>query len=196
MSGISIALNGMRMALIGLDGMQVISVFVHGALDRDAKATLEAHGGNYREGHAGHLIWLDDYPVLPGDVVTVTFDADCDGADAGNSIAERYPAAAPSPKSDFTITETMAAEIRARPRLHDEFVVQVETSLGQQVRAASDERNTNVACNLLWDDLHPQQLRLHFRTYCFDDAMAKTGGTTHLKTMLSPGDSVAIMVVR
>lgn len=196
MAGIAIAMNGTRTAAIGLDGMQVVSVFVHGALHREPKAVLEAHGGNYRAGACGHLIWIAEHPILPGDMLTIAFEAHCDSVDHGLTIDELYPDAAPSTKADFSITDEVAADIRARPRLHDAFLVHVETSSGEQASAASDDRNDDMMFSLVWDDTHPDQLRVHFRTCCFDDVAAKRGGTTHLQTMLAVGESVSMTLVR
>ena len=195
MPGISIEVNGIRFATINLTGLQVVDVSVHGALDREEKATLGARGGNYAEGGCGHLIWIDERGVLPGEVVSVRLDETCDVADQGKTIDELYPDAEPYTETDFTISDDMAAEIRARPRLHERFMVQVETSSAQQAKAASDDLNTDFTFGLLWDGFRPNQVRVRLATYCLDDVLARKGGTTHLQTTLSVGDSASFVLV-
>jgi hypothetical protein len=196
MSSISIEVNGIGIATISLAGMDVVDVSVRGALDSEQKATLSAMGGNYAEGGCGHLIWIDERSLLPGEVLSVSLSETCDIATQGKTIAELYPDAEPSTKSDFSISDEMAAEIRARPRLHEEFIVQVETSLGQRAKATSDDLNTDFAFSFLWDRFRPDQARIRLATYCLDDVLARTGGTVHLKTTLSFGDSASFLVLQ
>ena len=50
MSSISIEVDGIGIATIGLAGMDVVDVSVHGSLDREQKATLSAMGGELFRG--------------------------------------------------------------------------------------------------------------------------------------------------
>jgi hypothetical protein len=196
MSCISIEVNGRSIATISLAGMDVVDVSVHGALDRELKAMLSAMGGNYSEGGCGYLIWIAERGLLPGEVLSVKLSDACDIATQGKTIAELYPDEEPSTKTDFSISNEMAEEIRARPRLHEGFVVQVETSLAQEAKATSDDLNTDFTLSFLWDRYRPDQVRVRLATYCLDDVLARTGGTVHLKTNLSIGDNVIFSVLQ
>lgn len=195
MSCISIEVNGRGIATINLAGMDVVDVSVHGALDREQKAMLSAMGGNYSEGGCGHLIWIAERGLLPGEVLSVMLSKACDSDTQGRTIAELYPDEEPSTKCDFSINDEMAEEIRARPRLHEGFVVQLETSLAQDATATSDDLNTDFAFSFLWDRFRPDQVRVRLATYCFDDVFAKTAGTEHLETTLSVGGSIKFSVL-
>jgi hypothetical protein len=193
---ISVEVNGTRIATISLTGREVVDVAVYGALDRDPKATLNAGGNHLVDGGYGHLIWIAEHALLAGDVVRVRLDESCGIADQGKTIDELYPDEEPCTRTDFTIDENMAAELRARPRLHEAFLVRAETSSGQQATAASDDLNTDFSFSLLWDSFRPNQARVRLATYCLDDVLARTGGTTHLKTTLSVGDSASFVLAR
>jgi hypothetical protein len=196
MPGISVEVNGTRIATISLAGQEVVDVSVSGSLERQPKAMLHA-GGNHRvEDGYGYLIWIDERALLPGDVLRVSLDESCGIADQGKTIDELYPDEEPCTRTDFTIDENMAAELRARPRLHEAFLVQAETSSGQQATAASDDLNTDFSFSLLWDSSRPNQARVRLATHCLDDVLARTGGTTHLKTMLSVGDSASFVLAQ
>lgn len=196
MPSISIELDGVRIATIGLAGLQVVDVSVHGALDRDPKAALNAAGGDYADGGRGYLVWVAERALRAGEIVRVTLhDAGGEG-DAGRTIAELFPDEPPSARSDFTIGADLAAELRARPLLHDGFTVRAGTSAGLQVTAASDDRNTHVTFGILWDSFRPDQARVRLATYCLDDVLARTAGTTHLQAMLAVGESASFVLVK
>lgn len=196
MSSISIEVNGRGIATISLAGLDVVDVSVHGALDREQKAVLSAMGGNYSKGGCGHLIWIAERGLLPDEVLNVRLSERCDIATQGKTMAELYPNEEPSTKSDFSIDSEMAEELRARPRLHEGFIVEVETSLAQQAKATSDDLNTDFTFSFLWDRFRPDQVRVRLATHCLDDVLARTGGTEHLKNTLSIGESVKFSVLR
>jgi len=196
MPGISVDVNGTRIATISLAGREVVDVSVSGALDRHPKAMLHAGGNHRTDDGYGYLIWIAEQALLPGDAVRVSLDASCGIADQGKTLEELDPDEEPCTRTDFTIDETMAAQLRARPRLHDAFAVQVETSSGQQATAASDDLNTDFSFSLLWDSSRPDQARVRLATHCLDDVLSRKGGTTHLKTMLCVGDSASFVLAR
>jgi len=196
MPSISVEVNGARIATISLAGQEVVDVSVSGALDRDPKAIIHSGGSHRKDGAYGHLIWIAEQALLPGDAVCLSLEESCGIADQGKTIDELYPDEAPCTRTDFTIDDNMAAQLRSRPRLHDAFAVQVETSSGQQATAASDDLNTAFSFSLLWDSFHPHQARVRLATHCLDDVLARTGGTTHLKTILSVGDSASFVLAR
>lgn len=196
MASITIEVNGRDIATISLAEMEVVDVSVHGALDREQKAMLSAMGGNYSEGGCGHLIWIADRSLLPGEVLSVRFNETCDIATQGKTIDELYPDEEPSTEADFAISDVMAAEIRARPRLHEGFIVQVETSLAQQAQATSDDRNTDFNFSFLWNRFQPDQVRVRLATYCLDDVLARTGGKEQLNSTLSVGDKVEFLMLQ
>ena len=195
MPGITIDVNDIRIATIDLTGIQVMDVSVSGALDTDPKADLTASGGNYEDGGCGHLIWIAEHALLTGEILCVQFTEISGIADQGKTIAELYPDEPACEQTDFTISADMAAEIRSRPRLHKAFIVQAGTSSGQRAMAASDERNTCFTFRLLWDCYRPDRARISLRTYCFDDVIARKGGTRHLEAMLSIGESASFSLV-
>jgi len=195
MPHIAVNVNNVRIATINLASMRVMDVSVHGALDRASKAVVDAMGGNYDEGGCGHLTWLMDHPLQPEDIVRVHLNHDDAMGDAGKTFEDLFPDEPPSTQTDFSITDTMAAAIRARPRLHAAFEVQASTSDGQQATATSDERNTDFRFSVLWDHFRPDQARIHLATYCLDHVLARMAGTTHLQTTIRAGESATFSLV-
>lgn len=195
MPHIAVDVNNIRITTIDLTSMRVIDASVRGALDLPLKAAVDAMGGNYDEGSCGHLTWLMDHPLQPGDIVHVHLNQDDAEGDAGKTFEELFPDEPPSTQTDFSISDTMAAEIRARPRLHAAFEVQASTSAGQQATATSDERNTDFRFSVLWDHFQPDQARVHLATYCLDHVLARMAGTTHLQTTIRAGESATFSLV-
>jgi hypothetical protein len=195
MPGMTIEVNGIRIATIDLTGMEVLDVSVYGALDSDPKAALTAMGSNGDHDGRGNPVWLFDHALLAGEVLSVRMTEPCGSADRGKSIDELFPDEPPSGQTDFTITADMAAEIRSRPRLHEAFIVQAEISSGQQAMAASDELNTCFTFGLLWNCFRPDRARIRLETYCLDDVLARRAGTKHLQANLSIGESASFSLV-
>ena len=195
MPHITVDINDVRITTINLAPMRVMNVSVHGALDRALKAAVDAMGGNCDEGGCGHLTWLMDHPLQPGDILRVHLNRDDATGDAGKTFEELFPDETPSTQTDFSISDTMAAEIRARPRLHAAFEVQASTSAGQHAAATSDERNTDFRFSVLWDHFQPDRARIHLATYCLDHVLARMAGTTHLQTTIQAGESATFLLV-
>ena len=195
MPHIVVDVNNVRITTINLAPMRVMDVSVHGALDRALKAAVDAMGGNYDEGGYGHLNWLMEYPLQPGDMVRVHLNQGDANGDAGKTFEDLFPDETPSTQTDFSISEAMAAEIRARPRLHAAFEVQASTPDGQQATATSGERNTDFRFSVLWNHFHPDQARVHLATYCLDHVLTRTAGTTHLQTTIQAGESATFSLV-
>jgi len=195
MPHIAVNVNNVRIATINLASTRLMNVSVHGALDRALKAAVDAMGGSYEEGSCGHLTWLMDHPLQPGDIVRIHLNQDNATGDAGKTFKELFPDEPPSTQTDFSISDTMAAELRARPRLHAAFEVQASTSAGQQATATSDERNTDFRFSVLWDHFQPDQARVHLATHCLDHVLARMAGTTHLQTTIRAGESATFSLI-
>jgi hypothetical protein len=195
MPHIAVNVNNVRIATINLASTRLMNVSVHGALDRPLKAAVDAMGGNYDEGGCGHLTWLMEHPLKPGDMVRVHLNHGDATGDAGKTFEEMFPDETPSAQTDFSISDTMAAEIRARPRLHAAFEVQASTSARQYATATSDERNTDFRFSVLWDHFQPDQARIHLATHCLDHVLARMAGTTHLQTTIQAGESATFSLI-
>jgi hypothetical protein len=195
MPHIAVNVNNVRIATINLASTRLMNVSVHGALDRPLKAAVDAMGGNYDEGGCGHLTWLMEHPLKPGDIVRVHLNHGDATGDAGKTFEEMFPDETPSAQTDFSISDTMAAEIRARPRLHAAFEVQASTSAGQYATATSDERHTDFRFSVLWDHFQPDQARIHLATHCLDHVLARMAGTTHLQTTIQAGESATFSLI-
>jgi len=195
MPHIAVDVNNVRIATINLAPARLMNVSVHGALDRALKAAVDAMGGSYEEGTCGHLTWLMDHPLQPGDIVRVHLNHGDANDDAGKTFEELFPDETPSSQTDFSISNMMAAEIHARPRLHAAFEVQASTSAGQQATATSDERNTDFRFSVLWDHFRPDEARIHLATYCLDHVLARMAGTTHLQTTIRAGETATFSLV-
>ena len=192
---LAVELDGARVTMISLAGMDVVDVSVHGALDRNPKAGLHAMGVNPSAGGRSSLIWLPEQALLAGQVVRVTLVDTCEHADPGKTMEELFPDDEPCTQTDFTINAAMAAEIRSRPRLHQSFSVQASTSQGQQAMATSDEQSTSFTFGVVWDFAGPNQARVRLTTHCLDDVLARRAGPSHLEAMLALGDSASFMLV-
>lgn len=194
MPSLCVELDGARITMISLAGMDVVDISVHGALDCNPKATLHAMGVTASVGGRGSLIWLPEQALLAGQVVRVTLLEVCEQPDRGRTMEEIFPDDEPCTQTDFTITEAMAAEIRARPQLHQAFAMQASTSQGQRAVAVSDPCNTSFTFGVVWDFTRPDQARVRLTSHCLDDVLARRAGPCHLEAMLAMGDSASFVL--
>ena len=195
MPHIAIDINNVRITTTNLASMRLMNVSVRGALDQDMKAAVDAMGGSDEEGSCGHLTWLMDHPLQPGDILRVHLHQDDAKGDAGKTFEQLFPDETPSTRTDFSISDTIATELRARPRHHAAFEVQASTSAGQQAAATSDERNTDFSFSVLWDHFQPNQARIHLATHCLDHVLARMAGTPHLQTTIQAGESATLSLM-
>lgn len=133
--------------------------------------------------------------MLAGEALNVKLIEACGITATGRTIQELYPDEEPDSQTDFTISEEMAAEIRARSRLNEAFSVEAATSYGQRAAAMSNEINTSFTFGFLWDFTLPNQARVRLTTHRLDDVLARKAGTSHLEAVLSLGDSAWFFLI-
>lgn len=156
---------------------------------------LQAATGNFQEASRGYLSWVNDLTPQPGQVLSLQLMEACETEDSGKTIAELYQDEPPSEPSDFSMTDAMVAEIRARPRLRESFTVVARTSSGQHATASSDENNTDFTFRVFWDATRPDQARVSLRTDCLDDVAARRLGSGHVHAFLSFGESASFTLL-
>ena len=195
MVGITIEIDCNHLTTINMAELEVVYVSVHGALNQNPKARLSANGGNYSAGGCGHFIWVLDDSVAAGQVVKVTLTDSFSIANQGRTIQELFPDDSVSTRTDFSINDELAAELRAQPQLHEEFTVYAETSDGQHSTATSDENNTSFTFGVLWEWTRPMQARVRFRTLCLDDVLARRLGTRHFDATIAINDSASFTLI-
>lgn len=191
---LSIELDDVPIATINCSGMEIVAISIEGALDINPKATVDATGGNFAADGCGYLIWVSEKPLPAGEVLRVTLNELCEKADEGKTIAALFPEAAPCTQTDFTITREMAEEIRARPRLHESFAVQVDTSTGFHAVATSNSERSNFSLKVGWDFTRPNQARVYLHSWGLEDAQARRAGAVHMEAVLSVGDGVSVVL--
>jgi hypothetical protein len=195
MPGFTVHLGETLVATINMARLEVFHVSAHGALDQDPKATLDAMGGQFSDNETSSFwIWISELVLQPEQVVKVCFVDRCGAGESGKTADELFPDEVPSKQTDFTMTPELAEEIRARPRLHKDFTVLVETSQGHRAIATSDELNTSFSFGVLWNWTEPDMARVSLGTHCLDDVIAKRSGRMHLESTFSFGDSATFML--
>lgn len=195
MPGIAIHIDGTHLATVNFAGMEMADVSVHSGLDKESPATLQAATGNFQEGGCGYLIWVNDMKLQSGQVLGLKFMEACETEDSGKTIQELYPDEPQSEPTDFSMTDAMTAELRARPRLRESFTVAAGTSSGQLVTTSSDETNTDFTFRVFWDATRPDQARVSLRTHCLDDVVARRLGPEHLHGSLAIGESASFTLL-
>ena len=194
MDAFTIAVDGIHLLTVNLEGMHLFHVSISSSLHEAAAATLEVHGGTYGDEVDGHRIWVSNHALLPGQSVTVGFAESTGPFSKGATMHELFPDDESSEAFDFTITNAKAAELRTRPTLRESFSMNIAKNSGAQCVLESSPNNDQFTFMILWDQWSPLQARLSARTYCFEDVIARQSGNDHLRATLSLGESATCQV--
>lgn len=196
MPSISVALNGLQLAQVCTDGLNVLSVRVHGTRVDEGFADLEMSGGRYPEqGESTHLIWIDSVTLKPGDTVEVTLSEGGVTAHAGKTINELFPSEQGSEENiERTPTVDMFRELRAKQQVRGGYVFSVTTSEGLSYAGRTVESEHGFGFSLVWHSWRSERANLSLHSYTIDSMEHKLPMRDHVREYVQPPHSVVLRV--
>jgi hypothetical protein len=193
MPALDISLDGTRIATVSTDGFTVMAVNVGGTLIDEEFASVDVSGGSYPKGAPStYLTWVSQQALQPGQRIKVTFLESGISSHAGKTIGELYPDAPPSSKIDFTPTDEMMRELRAKPKRREKFTLHLTSSKGKVFDVETRPEEHSFGFSILWISYQPEHARVSLHSYTLDSLENRGSMNNHVREQLEYGDSVEL----
>lgn len=194
MPGFIVSLNGKSLLAVSTEGLNVLSVRVHGDLISPEFALIDVSGGHYEdEKNKMHRIWLNDQEIGPGDEVEVEFQEETSTSVPGKTIEELYPDEKPQMGPGQSIEEIFK-DLAKKPKARNKFAFRVEPPLGEAMNSCTEPNDHSFCFSVLWDWTRPNFARVSLNSNSLENIEKRQGGTEHARFRLQPGQRVNFRV--
>jgi len=191
MPALKVSIDGAPVATVCTDGFDILTVQVHGTLVDSELATLDISGGRYPAvGESTHLIWANDTYLNHGQVVNVAFLENAPTSHAGKTIDELFPDEEPVTQTDFSLTDAMFAEIRARPKARDGFNFRLDMAHGLSVIGETRPADHGFGFSVLWAHTRTEEARVSLHSYSLEELEQRAPGNYYAKERMQFSDSI------
>lgn len=192
--GFSISLNGEELVTLSSEGLNILSVRVHG--DRISKefANLDVSGGLYGEGEEHkHFLWESERPISPGDEIEVTLLENACTSRPGKTIDEIYPRDK-EPHGPWKPIEHVFRALAQQPVVRERFSFVVTPPDGPSIWATTLPNDHSFGFSVNWVWLHPERARVSLSSNTLEGIAKREGGTDHAAFRLQYGQRVLFRV--
>jgi hypothetical protein len=172
---LSVKVDGIPVANISTDGLEVVTVNVGGACIDDDYADLSVSGGVYSGDTADHRIWVDQLPLSVGQVVEVTFMEQGTPSGTGRTIAELYPELESNPPA-LSAEGDPFAEARTSPRLRSGYTVRVVSNDRPPTALTTTPDEHGFGFHVLWNNLRPGYVSVSLGSYTLESVEKQAPG--------------------
>ena len=192
MPGLTVALNGERLAAVSTEGSNVLSVRVQGDVVGPEFASLDVSGGLYGQGESKHLTWVHERELSPGDEVEVGLLEAVETSHPGKTLEELFPNE-PEPVGPWQPLEEVFEELSREPKVRERFSFSIEGPEGV-LTAATGPQDHSFGFSVLWNWLHPERVRVSLHSNTLEGVANRKGGTDHAEFVLHYGQHVKLRV--
>ncbi len=189
MPALSISIDDVTLATVSTEGYDVMSVHAGGTRVDENLAALDLSGGTYPEsGESTYLTWVNQIPLMPGQVITVTFLDAASTSYAGKTFEELFPDEPSSTQTELKPRGDMFAEVRAMPKLRDRFSFRLVSSSGTNFTGETTQDEHGFGFHVLWNSRSPDRARAALHSYTLDQLEARGPMNYHFEDELHYGD--------
>lgn len=195
MPALEISVDGVSVVTVNTDGLDVLGINVGGTQIDEELASLDVSGGSYPEGGPPEsLTWIASTPLCSGQQVSVVFHEQGSSTQPGKTIEELFPDEPPVEQTDFTPTEEMFKELRAKPKLREKFNLQLVSSSGASFVGETSPAEHGFGFSVLWNSFHPERARVSLHAYTLDNLENRGPFNNLFEEKLACGGSVELHV--
>lgn len=192
MSGFLVTVNGEELVAVSTEGLNILTVNLHGDVLGPEVGAIEVYGGMYGEGEADkHLIWVSDHEVRSDDEVEIAFCASVATSRPGKTIEELHPAAQEQPGPSQPL-EKLFEDLAAQERLREQFIFELVPPSGEVIHAATSLGDYQFFLGAMWKWLKPNEARVSLTSNSIAGVQHRTNGTTHARLTLHPEEAVKL----
>jgi hypothetical protein len=142
-----------------------MSASVGGTKIDDEFAHLEVSGSNHPDGEPStYLVWVNELPLHPGQVVTVELVDNAVASHQGKTIDELFPEESEAPAPEKTVAEVVQ-DLRLRPQLRTRQAFRLESSNGTRFEGEGPLSAHGFGFTALWNWTRPERMSASLHTY-------------------------------
>lgn len=195
MPALAVFIDGAPLVTVCCDGYDVVSVRLSGTRVERELATLDVSGGSYPDGGESiHLIWVSERPLEIGQRVSVAFLDVGATTERGKTIEELFPNDGPCESMDFTPTERMFEELRAKPALRNGYSFEYQPAAGGVYVGRTEPEEHGFGFTVLWNSHRPERASVSLNSYTIDSIQQRTPGHDHAREHIKFGQSVSVRI--
>ena len=192
--GLAITLNGTELVTISSEGLNILSVRVHGDRIGPEFANLDISGGLYGEGEEHkHFIWESERVISPGDKLAVSLLENVTTSIPGKTIEELYPEDQ-QPHGPWQPMEQLFKDLAQRPKVRERFSFTVTPPAAASICAETLPGDHSFGFSVSWVWLHPERARVSLSSNKLEDIAKREGGLNHTDFRLQYGEQVQFSV--
>ncbi len=194
MPGFSVKVNGIEIATVSVDGLNILSVQVHGDIIGEEFAELQIFGGCYEgEETDTHLIWVSEYEIELNDVIDISFMETATTSYPGKTIEELHPE--PSEvMGPWLPNERMFEYLSNQPRLRNGFSFTLDSPAGEAVCANTSEGDYSFNFAVMWKWLHPEKVSVWLTSNTLQGIEKRENGKIHARFNLQYDQGVKLHI--
>ncbi len=192
MPALSVSVDGILLATVSTDEYNIVTVRASGDVVNTDFVGLEvAASCNPENGDSIYHIYVSEYQLLPGQIVTVQMLESALTSHKGKTIDECYPDEEPIDKNfDFTLTADIYDELRQKPRLREKYSLRVESTNGSRFIGDTEPGIHGFSFSVLWDSWSPESSRVSLHSHTLKGLEAREPMINYFKDQIKPGDSI------
>ncbi|MDP5240954.1 hypothetical protein Q9Q94_15535 [Uliginosibacterium sp. 31-16] len=191
MPALSLSIDGITLATVSTDGLNVLNVRVGGTVIADALADLDMSGGAYPDGgESTHLIWIGNQTVQAGQVIKVTMLTDEPTIRAGKTIDEFFAEDEPAPPAEAKSTSKIFDDLRNTPKRRSGFSFRVESSAGKRVITSTRPGDFSFDFSVLWDSWSPDCAKVSVHSCSLDELEQNSPMHDFFRDRIRVGESI------
>jgi len=176
------------------EGLDIVSVRVHGDCIGPELATLSASGGHFgNEKDEKYLIWLNEQEIVEGDAVEIAFHEKTDTSDPGQTIQDLYPNETSQFRPDQSIEKTIS-ELALMPRIRKHFLFHVETSMDETIHAQTGTNEHSFGFSVVWHWRRPDVAKVSLTSNSLEGIRNRKDGSEHARFRLRYGQRTRLTV--
>lgn len=192
MPALSVSVDGILLATVSTGEYNIVTVRASGDVVNKNFVGLEVVASyNPEIGDSIYHIYVSEYQLLPGQIVTIQMLESALTSHKGKTIDECYPDESPVEKNfDFTLTTDIYDELRKKPRLREKFTLRVESTNGSIFLGDTDPGIHGFSFYVLWDSWSPESSRVSLHSHTLKGLETREPMTNYFKGQIQPGDSI------
>lgn len=195
MPSVAVEVDSTPVATIRCDEFHVVAIRVSSTRIEDTFATLEVTASTHPEtGESTFLMWVHDYALQPGQVITVRLMEEGETTGEGKTIDDLYPDEDPGEHQEPKSEAEGFQELRAMPALRGGYTFTLNSPTHPSYSGATQPDEHGFSFNLLWNWLRPNRAGLSLSSYTIDSIEKRTPSREHSREYILAGQSATLRV--